>query len=174
MALLSFIFWQFMQKNAKILCLGKNFGQYLHLEGETMKKIFIGIICLALVGIVAFFGAPAQTNNEYLRIHIRANSNAAVDQAVKYQVKDAVVDFMIPLLATCETKAESIKTVEENLDGIERVAESVLRENGFSYTANALLNTFAFAPPLTKHSGGYTTHHQLSPAPVPRFRISAS
>ena len=51
-----------------------------------MKKVFIGIICLALVGIVAFFGAPAQTNNEYLRIHIRANSNAAMDQAVKYQV----------------------------------------------------------------------------------------
>ena len=42
MALLSFIFGQFMQKTAKILCLGKNFGQYLHLEGgESMKKINI-------------------------------------------------------------------------------------------------------------------------------------
>lgn len=159
MALLSFIFWQFMQKTAKILCLGKNFGQYLHLDGETMKKIFIGIICLALVGIVAFFGAPAETNNEYLRIHIRANSNTAVDQAVKYQVKDAVVDFMIPLLATCETKAESIKTVEQNLDGIERVAESVLRENGFSYTATALIKQEEFPTrsygDLTLESGFY-------------------
>ncbi|MBR2433018.1 MAG: stage II sporulation protein R [Clostridia bacterium] len=124
-----------------------------------MKKIFVGIICLALVGIVAFFGTPAQTQNEYLRIHIRANSNAAVDQAVKYQVKDAVVDFMIPLLAKCETKAESIQTVENNLSAIERVAETVLLQNGFSYCASALLNKEKFPTrsygDLTLESGFY-------------------
>lgn len=124
-----------------------------------MKKVLIGIICLALVGILAFFGAPAQTESEYLRIHIRANSNAAIDQAVKYQVKDAVVDFMIPFLANCETKAESIEIVKQNLDGIERVAESVLMQNGFSYTATALLNKEEFPTrsygDLTLESGFY-------------------
>lgn len=124
-----------------------------------MKKIVIGLICLALVGIVAFFGAPMQTENEYLRIHIRANSNTAIDQAVKYQVKDAVVDFMIPLLADCLTKEESIEAVQKNLVNIARVASDALAQNGFTYTASARLDNEAFPTrsygDLTLESGFY-------------------
>ncbi|MBR2106803.1 MAG: stage II sporulation protein R, partial [Treponema sp.] len=105
------------------------------------------------------FSSPTQTNSQYLRIHIRANSNLAVDQNVKYQVKDAVVDYMIPLLANCETITESKQVVGENLSQIENVAESILRQNGFSYPATASIKNEEFPTRsygnLTLESGFY-------------------
>ena len=126
-----------------------------------MKFTITSLICLALVGILVFFGTPSESpaNAQYLRIHIRANSNTTIDQNVKYKVKDAVVDYMIPLLSTCETKDESIKVVSSNLDNIELVAEGVLRANGFSYNANAKIANEEFPTrtygELTLESGFY-------------------
>ena len=76
-----------------------------------MKKIVLCfVLILGCLGIL-IVATPAKTNTEYLRIHIRANSNLTIDQNIKYQVKDAVVDFMIPLLAQCETLEKSKQMV---------------------------------------------------------------
>lgn len=129
-------------------------------ERKIMKYCICGIISVILVGMLVLFGSPSEnTNSEYLRIHIRANSNSNIDQSVKYKVKDAVVDYMIPLLSECETKSESIKVVELNLGNIELVAEGVLRANGFTYTANAKISNEQFPTrtygDLTLESGFY-------------------
>ena len=60
-----------------------------------MKKngiifLIIGIICLTVV----FFAVQRETTKEYLRIHVRANSNEISDQEVKYQIKDILVDLV--------------------------------------------------------------------------------
>lgn len=124
-----------------------------------MKKIILCfVLVLGCLGLL-IIATPAQTNSEYLRIHIRANSNLAIDQTVKYQVKDAVVDFMIPLLAECETLEESKQMVTENLSAIERVAENILWQNGFSYKASAQIKNEEFPTrsygELTLESGFY-------------------
>ena len=124
-----------------------------------MKKICACIFLIALGGLLILFSAQPPLNNEYLRIHIRANSNLAVDQAVKYQVKDQVVDFMIPLLSTCETLEESKQVISQNLSAIEKVAESVLAQNGFTYQATAEIKNEEFPTrsygDLTLESGFY-------------------
>ena len=124
-----------------------------------MKKVCIFSLIFVLGIILVLFSSPTQTNSQYLRIHIRANSNLAVDQNVKYQVKDAVVDYMIPLLANCETITESKQVVGENLSQIENVAESILRQNGFSYHATASIKNEEFPTRsygnLTLESGFY-------------------
>lgn len=107
------------------------------------------ISILSFVGIVAIFlvaglcgGTTTQT--EYLRIHIRANSNSEEDQAVKYLVKDAVVESLIPLLAHIETKEEAVRVMSENFEYIESVANQVLREEGFSYGSKAQIQNEHF------------------------------
>lgn len=107
-----------------------------------MKKfIVIGLLVALIAGIsLAFAGgkkADADENAAYLRIHIRANSNSAEDQTVKYKVRDRVVEFLTPVVAECETKEEAVKRIGANLDGAAAVAERVLRENGFGYGARA-------------------------------------
>ena len=107
-----------------------------------MRRIAVIVLLLAvIVGIVcicAETGADAQGEaSSYLRVHIRANSNGAADQAVKYEVRDAVVEALAPVVASCEGKEEAISALSEKLNDIERVAERTLAENGFFYGARA-------------------------------------
>lgn len=108
-----------------------------------MKKIFIFIIIIFLGGIITVGFLDNQTA-EYLRIHIRANSNLEADQNIKYLVKDAIVKVMIPILAECETKEEAEVAVSNNLHLIEQTADIILLSNGFSYTSSAKLATEEF------------------------------
>lgn len=112
-----------------------------------MKKTAI-TLCLILIlgGLIAFglLNNSSGQNSEYLRIHIRANSNSEIDQAVKYQVKDAVVEALIPILSSCQTKQEAEQTLQKNFSLIESVANNVLLKNGFPYKAKARLASEEF------------------------------
>ena len=85
-----------------------------------------------------------ENTGEYLRIHIRADSNEDEAQAVKYKVRDRVVEYLTPLVAECRTKEEAMKTMRRALTDIEEVASAVLKENGFSYGATAALEKELF------------------------------
>lgn len=103
-----------------------------------MKKVFVVAIILFALVCVAFF-APKASNQDFLRIHIRANSNSQVDQDVKYVVKQAVVDYLTPCLADVHNKSQAMQVVANNLDGIEQTANSVLQSYGFDYVSHAKL-----------------------------------
>ena len=103
-----------------------------------MKYILSFLSLAAIVLIFLFCGAPKKVEEvDYLRIHIRANSNSEEDQKVKYLVRDAVVETMIPLLSEAKTKSDAEKIVKESYALLIATATNVLKENGFSYGANA-------------------------------------
>ena len=126
-------------------------------------KYIVSIFCLIAIALVFAF-VPLNKNEtlesqEYLRIHIRANSNSEQDQNVKYMVKDAVVEAMIPLLSEAQTKKEAESILVKNFAYIEGVADAVLKENGFLYKSNAKINNEYFPTRtyenLTLESGYY-------------------
>ena len=102
-----------------------------------MKTIAVVLIVLAFLAIV--FCAPAQTNDQFVRIHIRADSNAQSDQDVKYVVKNAVVDFLAPHLANATTKQKAMQIVESQLNNIQQLCNETLKANGFAYTSTVKL-----------------------------------
>lgn len=102
-----------------------------------MKPLAIVVIVFAFLAVV--FCAPAQTNEQFLRIHIRADSNNSADQNVKYVVKDAVVEYLAPYLANATTKAKAMQIVGDLLNEIQNVCNKTLREKGFDYTSNVKL-----------------------------------
>lgn len=125
-----------------------------------MKKLCIIFLTLFILGITVFGicgggfslaqfqngGGRYATNatsalgeREFLRIHIRADSNESRAQAVKYRVRDKVVEYLAPVLAECETKEEAIKKLHAHLPQIAAVASDVLKEQGFSYGATAAI-----------------------------------
>lgn len=106
-----------------------------------MKKLILIFSLISILGALIACGMlnSEGPDSEYLRIHIRANSNSEIDQNVKYAVKDAVVEAMIPLLAECQTKSEAESIISGNFSLIERAANNVLSRNGFNYTATARL-----------------------------------
>ena len=131
-----------------------------------MKKILIAMLSLfAIIIIVVGLGLNEKSqkdtklNSEYLRIHIRANSNLDIDQDVKYKVKESIVEFLTPYLSNCTTKESATKTIEINKKQIINVANETLTQNGFSYKANVTINNEYFPVRsynnLTLNSGFY-------------------
>ena len=103
-----------------------------------MKYILITISVVAITLIFALSGlVSGEGEVQYLRIHIRANSNSEIDQAVKYKVKDEVVEALIPVLADIESFDEAKKVVQSNFGLIENVANGVLKSEGFTYSSKA-------------------------------------
>ena len=104
-----------------------------------MKKIcisflFIAIILLSVIGLTL----PSPTKHtEYLRIHIRANSNQAIDQSVKYEIKDKIVEYLTPYIAECDTRKKAETLLVDRLENIEQVADAVLFSKGFNYKSKA-------------------------------------
>ncbi len=112
----------------------------LSVNNLNMKKIIIIVFAVIVIGLVSLglFNSVSE-GSEYLRIHIRANSNLEIDQSVKYLVKDAVVEKMIPILSECQTKEEAEDAISSNFKLIESAANNILIANGFNYTAKARL-----------------------------------
>lgn len=118
-----------------------------------MKKLGIILSCLIIVIIILFGTTYKQTNKDYLRIHIRANSNAEVDQLVKYKIKDAVVQALIPEIAKCENFDDVKITLSNNLSLIDNIANNILYQNGFNYSAKSKLCEEEFP---TRNYNGFT------------------
>lgn len=94
--------------------------------------------------IVGSLFLPQKVEYDYLRLHIRANSNMVVDQNVKYQVKACVVEFLAPLFCNVKSKSEAIKIVENCCDDIKYKCDNVLKQNGFNYVCNVKINNEYF------------------------------
>jgi len=132
-----------------------------------MKKFCIIFLLSIIISLTAFgFGGFSQNEatmyasnsskslqNNYLRIHIRADSNENDAQAVKYKVRDDVVDYLTPLVAECDTKNQAMQGIKNHLGDISKVAEQVLCAEGFFYGATAELKTESFP---TRVYGEYT------------------
>lgn len=125
-----------------------------------MKKIVI-IISFCLIGALMLIGLEIKPkeNVEYLRIHIRADSNSELDQNIKYKIKDKIVEYLTPYISECDTKQKAQEMLEDNLKNIESIADKCLKENGFEYTSNAYINNELFPlrvyEDLTLESGFY-------------------
>ena len=111
-----------------------------------MKKsgiTFVFVLIIVLAVVVAFMGETT-VYAEYLRIHIRANSNSERDQTVKLYVRDKVVDYLTPVLSGCDTKEQALKTLNDELKNVEKVCNAALKEKGFNYTSSARVKNEKF------------------------------
>lgn len=115
-----------------------------------MKNLCIFFLSFVIISLTAlgFSGVLAMKSEEnfgeYLRIHIRADSNESEAQAVKYKVRDRVVEYLTPIVAECQTKKAAMQKMRASLQSIEKVACAVLEENGFFYGATASLDAERF------------------------------
>ena len=115
-----------------------------------MKKICVlaGIlISLVVTGIVVNAKQSQMQEDlakEVFRFHVLANSDSDEDQALKMQVKEAVIAYMqeeIPESDSVETTKEWARS---HLDAIVNLAKAVIREEGYDYPVMAEVTTCDF------------------------------
>jgi len=120
-----------------------------------MKKIVALLFCVVGIAIVAL-GLPMQSNKseaDFLRLHIRAHSNLAADQDIKFEVRQEIVNELTPIFADINSRRAAMEALQKNMTRIEAAANRVLLAGGFDYTARAGLRTEFFP---TRHYNGHT------------------
>ncbi len=127
-----------------------------------MKKILV--ICLLLISVTGyafyFLNSNNTQNNEYLRIHIRANSNLNIDQNIKYEVKNSLVNALYPIVANSNSKEDLMLKIDNNLNSLTEVANNTLHKAKLPYSAKINIKseyfpTRVYNDNLTLNSGIY-------------------
>lgn len=73
-----------------------------------------------------------------IRLHILANSNSETDQALKLKVRDAIIAESGGLFENTEPDKLPLDQMDELGEKFAAIANRVIRENGFDYTATAV------------------------------------
>jgi len=110
------------------------------------KHIFglIMIVLLLLCLAKEVPSAKVDSMPDLLRLHVRANSDLPADQALKYEVRDTILD-------TCEvylSQANNVREAQEQLSQVLPVlldaAEATVHNAGFNYTVTGNINESFF------------------------------
>ena len=110
-----------------------------------MKIKVFGILFLLLVIVFVAVSIPEKKENvDYLRLHIRANSNSQIDQSVKYRVKDVVVKYLTPKLCNVSSKEDAIDIINKEKEGLVCKCKEELVANNCYYSVNIKINNEYF------------------------------
>ena len=103
-----------------------------------MKKICITFLLLFIIILTVGcsglnLNLETKEHTEFLRIHVRANSNDEKDQTIKYLIKDEIVCYLTPLIADCHTKNDAVSVITQQSQVLKGIIDKILLKNGFYY-----------------------------------------
>ena len=111
------------------------------------KLLRLVALCLAIYGAFILGGVMQDRqslSDDVIRLHVVAASDSDADQAVKLQIRDAVVEKLNDAMDSLPTAADAKAFLLEHLDQIEETANSVLEAAGFSDRVTVSLDREAF------------------------------
>ena len=113
-----------------------------------IKRFFV---VLFLFCIFVFISALSYVNavsediaDSVFRLHVIANSDSSEDQALKYKVRDAILDYMDNITENCTSKEEVISLANENKEEMCNIAKETISENGYDYGVSIEIGNFEF------------------------------
>ena len=103
--------------------------------------IFLLLIVSAVSATLLLIScAPTENNkSDYIRIHVRANSDSSEDQSVKLAVRDAIVQYISPLSIGIKDKSTMWELLDSKRDEIKKRAEDTLISCGYDYGCHVKL-----------------------------------
>ncbi len=115
---------------------------------KNYKVILLLIFLLFLytfICAISYVSAASQDiSNSVFRLHVIANSDSDEDQALKYKVRDALLDYMNSLTVNCTSKDEAINIAREHSNDFKEIALQTINENGYAYDINVEIGNFDF------------------------------
>lgn len=115
-----------------------------------MKKICVlaGILISLVVTGIMVNAKQSQLQEdlakEVFRFHVLANSDSDEDQALKMQVKEAVIAYMKEEIPDSDSVETTREWARNHLDAIVNLAKAVIREEGYDYPVIAEVTTCDF------------------------------
>lgn len=111
---------------------------------KTIRKnielgVLFGLICAIVLSFAHFEAQCDELRHGVLRLHIIANSNSAEDQTLKLAVRDEILKNSTDIFKDCNNVDDAIQAASCSLDDINSIANRVVQENGFDYSADVLV-----------------------------------
>ena len=116
----------------------------IHIGRLELAALIGLVITLGVSSVTGFMRDCAELRQEVLRIHILADSDQEADQAVKLQVRDAVLNSLQSDLNKIADVNEARAYLQAKLPQIQAVANSVLEATGCDCEAVVTLCKEAF------------------------------
>ena len=97
------------------------------------------IAALMALSLALCAGTWAQTRQQTIssalvRLHVIADSDAAEEQAIKLEVRDAVLAYLTPVLEEAKNQQQARQIIRDNLEGIAQAAFSAAQGRQVSVT----------------------------------------
>lgn len=107
-----------------------------------LSSLAIIIIISILLNSSTVSGKASQSDvaSKLIRFHVIANSDDKIDQGLKLKVRDAVLKYISPKLVDCKSIEESRRIINSEDKNIEKIAETIIKENGFKYSVVTALS----------------------------------
>ena len=112
---------------------------------KLLKRIFLCLLAVGVVYTAALIADREKLKEELIRLHVVAASDSEEDQAIKLQVRDAVLESLQAGLENA-TDIEAAKAyIESQLPKLESAANQVLAAAGCGDVATVSLQVEEFA-----------------------------
>lgn len=116
-----------------------------------MKYKFIAFIILVLLIFGLLMNTYINTDNalsnikdKIIRLHVVANSDSPHDQAIKLNIRDAIIKDLSPMLCDLIEPEKAKSIIADNLDKIKETAENELERLGEKYDITVDLGIHEF------------------------------
>ena len=100
--------------------------------GKLVKLALVGALIVGAFRLGGIARDQKMLTEEVIRLHVVANSDSQEDQALKLQVRDAVIEILEEASGEMPTKEEAYAYLEEHLEEIAKAANDVIAAAGFS------------------------------------------
>ena len=78
------------------------------------------------------------------RLHVIANSNSSEDQALKYNVRDSLLEYMNSLCINTKSKKDAITLAKAHINDFNEIAKKTILENGYTYPVSVEIGQYDF------------------------------
>ncbi len=126
---------------------------------DVKLAVVFGLLFAVLLSAVRLDANCAQMRSSLLRLHVLANSDSEIDQALKLKVRDKLLIYADTLFTDCATEEQAVAVASQNLQALQQVARDEIRAQGFNYpvtvtVGKAYFNTREY-PSFTLPAGEY-------------------
>jgi stage II sporulation protein R len=140
----------------RVLLILKSFG--ISQKNYALLKICAALVLGALLTMGIYFVSYSDDVNKGLadnliRLHVIANSDSPEDQALKSDVRDAIIDYMKDKLKDSRDIEETKYIIKENMDAVAKISEDEIARGGKDYPVKIMLGAYPFP---TKSYGDVT------------------
>ena len=117
----------------------------LKISGKALRySVLFGLLCAIFLSFSNFNANCEDLRQNVLRLHIIANSDSLEDQALKLKIRDRILEKSDDIFFDSITVDDAISVAESKIAFFKEIANEVIAEEGFGYSATATVGDSFF------------------------------